>query len=74
MDLIHRQVVEKGLDTRLAVDLLTLLDTYEVALLMPGDIDVPSVDHVQAKGRHVGVVEFVGGHSREEKERRRCRG
>jgi uncharacterized LabA/DUF88 family protein len=67
LDLIHRQVVEKGLDTRLAVDLVTLLDTYEVALLVPGDTDVPSVDHVQAKGRHVGVVEFIGGNGREKK-------
>lgn len=67
LDLIRRVVIEKGLDTRLAVDIVTLLDTYEVALLVPGDGEVPSVDHVQAKGRHVGVVEFVAGNARERK-------
>ena len=66
LDLIHRQVLEKGLDTRLAVDMVTLLDTYEIALLVPGDGEnIPSVDHVQARGRHVGVVEFVSGQPRE---------
>ena len=66
LDLIHRQVAEKGLDTRLAVDMVTLLDTYDVALLVPGDGDaIPSVDHVQARGRHVGVVEFVSAQPRE---------
>jgi uncharacterized LabA/DUF88 family protein len=68
LDLIHRQVLEKGLDTRLAVDMVTLLDTYDVALLVPGDMEnVPSLDHVQSKGRHVGVVEFVPADSRERK-------
>lgn len=67
LDLIHRQAIEKGLETRLAVDMVTLLDTYEVALLVPGETDIPSVDHVQARGRHVGVVEFAGGSAREKK-------
>jgi uncharacterized LabA/DUF88 family protein len=67
LDLIHRQVIEKGLDTRLAVDLVTLIDTYEVALIVPGDTEIPSVEHVQARGRHVGVVEFVSGNGRERK-------
>jgi uncharacterized LabA/DUF88 family protein len=68
LDLIHRQVLEKGLDMRLAVDMVTLLDTYDVALLVPGDTEnIPSVDHVQARGRHVGVVEFVSPHARERK-------
>ena len=67
LDLIHRLVIEKGLDTRLAVDMATLLDTYDVALLVPGDTDVPSVEYVQSKGRHVGVVELVAGNARERK-------
>jgi hypothetical protein len=46
--------------------MVTLLDTYDVALLVPGDGEtIPSVDHVQARGRHVGVVEFVSGQHRE---------
>jgi uncharacterized LabA/DUF88 family protein len=67
LDLIRRQVIEKGLDTRLAVDLVTLLDTYEVALIVPGDTEVPSVEHVQARGRHVGVVEFIAGSGRDKR-------
>jgi uncharacterized LabA/DUF88 family protein len=68
LDLIHRQVIEKGLDTRLAVDLVTLVDTYDVALIVPGDSDnIPSVEHVQAKGRHVGVVDVVSGSGRDRK-------
>lgn len=67
LDLIRRQVIEKGLDTRLAIDLITLMDTYEVALLVPGDNDIPSIEHVQARGRHVGVVEFVADNGRERK-------
>jgi uncharacterized LabA/DUF88 family protein len=67
LDLIRRQVIEKGLDTRLAIDLITLMDAYEVALLVPGDSDVPSIEHVQARGRHVGVVEFVADNGRERK-------
>src|SRR5262245_12342132 len=65
LDLIRRQVIEKGLDTRLAVDLVTLMDTYEVALIVPGDAEIPSIEHVQARGRHVGVVEFVPDNGRE---------
>lgn len=68
LDLIHRQVFEKGLDMRLAVDMVTLAESYEVALLVPGDIEnVPSVDYIQARGRHVGVVEFVSPTTRERK-------
>jgi uncharacterized LabA/DUF88 family protein len=68
LDLIHRQVIEKGLETRLAVDMVTLMDTYDVAVLVPGDADtVPSLDHVQARGRHVGVVELLSGGPREKK-------
>jgi len=68
LDLLHRQVVEKGLDTRLAVDTVTLLETYDVAVLISSDTDsIPSLEHVQAKGRHVGVVDFLPGHPRERK-------
>jgi len=66
LDLLHRSVVEKGLDMRLAVDMVTLLENYDVAVLIAGDTDnIPSLDHVQAKGRHVGVVDFLAGHPRE---------
>jgi uncharacterized LabA/DUF88 family protein len=68
LDLLHRTVLEKGLDTRLAVDMVTLLDNYEVALLISGDADnIPCLDFVQSKGRHVAVVEFLGGYPPEKK-------
>lgn len=68
LDLLHRSVQEKGLDTRLAVDMVTSCDNYEVALLLSGDADnIPSIDYVKARGRHVGVVEFLGGYPPEEK-------
>lgn len=68
VDLLHRTVLEKGLDTRLAVDMVTLLDNYEVALLLSGDADnIPCLDFVKARGRHVGVVEFLGGYPPEKK-------
>lgn len=68
VDLLHRTVLEKGLDTRLAVDMVTMLDYYDVALLVSGDADnIPCLDYVKAKGRHVGVVEFLGGYPPEKK-------
>lgn len=68
LDLLHRSAVEKGLDTRLAVDMVTLIDNYDVALLVSGDADnIPGLDYVRSKGRHVGVIEFLPGASPAEK-------
>ena len=68
VDLLHRTVQEKGLDTRLAVDMVTTLENYDVALLLSGDADnIPAIEHVKARGRHVGVVEFLGGYPPEKK-------
>ena len=68
LDMLHRTTSEKGLDTRLAVDMVTLVDSYDVAILLSGDADnIPSLDYVKAKGKQVGVVEFLGGYPPEKK-------
>jgi uncharacterized LabA/DUF88 family protein len=68
LDLLHKSVFEKGLDTRVAVDMVTLLEQYDVALLLSGDADnIPCLDYVKARGRHVGVIEFLAGYPPEKK-------
>ena len=37
VDLLHHAVNEKGLDTSLAVDMVALQETYDIALLISGD-------------------------------------
>lgn len=70
VDLLNRSLFEKGLDTRLAVDLVTMAQNFDVAVIVSGDADhIPSMDHVKAMGRHVGVVEFLAGYPPEKKGR-----
>jgi uncharacterized LabA/DUF88 family protein len=62
LDLLYHTVNEKGLDTSLAVDMVTLQDTYDVALLISGDADgIPGINYVKSHSKHVGVVEFRKG-------------
>ncbi len=62
VDLLHHTLNEKGLDTSLAVDMVALQDTYDVALLISGDADgIPSINYVKNRSKHVGVVEFRRG-------------
>ncbi|MEW4566371.1 NYN domain-containing protein [Tautonia sp. JC769] len=66
VDLLHHNLTEKGLDTSMAVDMVALQDTYDVALLISGDADgIPGINYVKNKAKHVGVVEFRRG-SRDE--------
>lgn len=68
LDLMRRTVLEKGLDTRLAVDMVTMADCYDVAVLISGDADnIPCLDYLKAKGKHVAVVEFLAGYPPEKK-------
>jgi uncharacterized LabA/DUF88 family protein len=70
IDLLSRSMAEKGIDTSLAVDMVTLADTYDVALVVSGDADsIPSIQHVKRAGKHVGVVELIKGHPPEKKGR-----
>ncbi len=62
VDLLHHSMNEKGLDTSLAVDMVALSDTYDVALLISGDADgIPGINYVKNRSKHVGVVEFRRG-------------
>ncbi len=64
VDLLHHNITEKGLDTSLAVDMVALADTYDIALLISGDADgIPGINYVKGKAKHVGVVEFRRGAS-----------
>jgi uncharacterized LabA/DUF88 family protein len=62
VDFIHRKVEEKGVDTSFSVDMVTLLNNYDIALLISGDADsIPSIKYLKSKGKHVGLVEFIHG-------------
>lgn len=60
IDLIGKRVEEKGVDTSLAVDLATMTDSYDVAVVLSGDADMlPSIDHAKKKGKHIGIAELI---------------
>ena len=62
VDLLHHSLTEKGLDTSLAVDMVALQETYDVALLISGDADgIPGINYIKGRAKHVGVVEFRRG-------------
>ena len=62
VDLLHHTLNEKGLDTGLAVDMVALVETYDVALLISGDADgIPGINYVKGRSKHVGVIEFRRG-------------
>jgi uncharacterized LabA/DUF88 family protein len=62
VDILHRMVQEKGLDTSLAVDMIALLDNYDVAVVISGDADmIPSIELAKSRHKQVAVVEFQRG-------------
>ncbi|GAB4563507.1 MAG: hypothetical protein Tsb0020_12740 [Haliangiales bacterium] len=62
VDVLHRMVTEKGLDTSLAVDMIALLDSYDVAVVISGDADmIPSIELAKNRQKQVAVVEFHRG-------------
>jgi uncharacterized LabA/DUF88 family protein len=62
--------MEKGLDTRLAVDMVTQVNNYDVAILVSGDADaIPSLNHIKREGKQVCVIEFIKGYPPEAKGR-----
>ena len=59
-------VVEKGIDVRVATDMLWQAhnDVYDTAILVSGDADyVPAVEAVKAIGKHVEVAFVARGRS-----------
>ncbi len=70
VDFLAHSCEEKGLDTRLAVDMIALENNYDVAVVVSGDADsIPSIDLMKRRGKHVGAVEFVRGYPPEQKGR-----
>ena len=68
VDFFSRSCEEKGLDTRLAVDMIALEENYEVAIVVSGDADsIPSIDLMKRRGKHVGAIEFIRGFPPEQK-------
>lgn len=68
VDLLHRNLLEKGLDTSLAVDMLALKKNYDVAILLSGDADtIPSINYIKKSNKHVASVEFLKGYPPEKK-------
>ena len=70
VDFLAHSCEEKGLDTRLAVDMIALENNYDIAVVVSGDADsIPSIDLMKRRGKHVGAVEFVRGYPPEQKGR-----
>lgn len=62
IDLLHKTVNERGLDVCLAVDMIALLDHYDVAIIVGGDPDgIASLEYLKSRGKQVGVVEIQRG-------------
>ena len=70
IDLLAHTCEEKGLDTRLAVDMVALEANYDVAVVVSGDADsIPSIQLMKQRSKHVGAAEFVRGYPPEQKGR-----
>jgi uncharacterized LabA/DUF88 family protein len=70
LDPLRKSVAEKGVDTQLAIDIVTQAPFYDVALVLTGDADlIPAVNYVKRLGKHVATVEFVKGGVMENKSR-----
>lgn len=70
MDFISKDIDEKGTDTALAVDCVTMAHTFDVALIVSGDADmIPSVNYLKHCGKTVGIVSMIKGYPPEKKGR-----
>jgi uncharacterized LabA/DUF88 family protein len=62
VDILHRMVSEKGLDTSLAVDMIALLDNYDIAVVISGDADmIPPIELAKSRQKQVAVIELQRG-------------
>ena len=59
--MVDRQFAkEKGVDTQLTTDLITLADIYDVAIIVSGDADyIPPVSAIKNMGKLVYSVSFL---------------
>ncbi len=63
LDFVSRSSIEKGVDTALAVDCVTMVDTYDIAIIVSGDADmIPAIKYVKKCGKLVGLTSFIKGH------------
>lgn len=70
VDLLRKGLTEKMLDTALAVDMITKLDNYDVAVLLSGDQDcIPGIEHLKAQNKTVATVQFMSGYSQANRNR-----
>jgi uncharacterized LabA/DUF88 family protein len=58
----QERLEEKGVDVGLAVDMVTMVDSYDVAVLVSGDYDfAEAIRFVKGHGRHVHLVTIEPG-------------
>ena len=70
LNMVTLGVEEKGLDTRLAVDMVALENNYDIAVVLSGDADmIPSIDLMKKRGKMVAAFEFFKGLPPEDKGR-----
>ncbi|ACY16761.1 NYN domain-containing protein [Haliangium ochraceum] len=70
VDILRRSVQEKGIDTSLAVDMVAMLDNYDVAVVLSGDADmIPSIEIAKNRCKQVAAVQFQQGQRTERRGR-----
>jgi len=70
VDFLGRTLTEKGIDTSLAIDMVTLLNNFDVGLIISGDADaIPSINYAKRAGKQIGAVEIIKGSLQEKLER-----
>lgn len=62
VDLLHKNITEKGLDAGFAVDLIYFKQQYDITLLIGADTDgIPGLEYIKEAGKQVLSVEFNRG-------------
>lgn len=59
LDFLRRQAVETGIDSALAVSMVTSAPNYDIALLITSDADAIPSKHLRNQGKQVIAVEFL---------------
>jgi len=70
IDLLYKSATEKGVDTRMAVDMVTNCRHFDVALVISGDADaIPSVNFIKNNGCQIATVDIIKGYPPEKRGR-----
>lgn len=68
IDLLTRSCDERGIAARLAIDMLAMGPTYDVAVIVGGDVDsIAPMEAMKRQGKHVAAVELLTGNPQEPK-------